>query len=96
MSACGSAVPAATSLSVRVIAIVESSAMPTAPPICCDVLIRPDASPASACLTPASAAIEIGTKQSAIPSAMIRKPGSRSADVRAADRDLREEEQPDA
>ena len=42
------------------------------------MLIRPDASPASACCTPASAAIEIGTKQSAIPSAMIRKPGSRS------------------
>ena len=53
--------------------------MPTAPPICCDVLISPDARPASACCTPASAAIEIGTKQSAMPNAMIRKPGSRSA-----------------
>ena len=79
MSASGTAVPDATSLSVREIAIVERSAIPTAPPICCDVLISPDARPASAWLTPARAAIEIGTKQSAIPSATIRKPGSRSA-----------------
>ena len=60
------------------IAIVESTAMPSAPPICCDVLISPDASPASACLTPASAAIEIGTNENASPTPMSRKPGSRS------------------
>ena len=92
VSACGTAVPAATSSSVREIAIVESSAIPTAPPICCDVLISPDARPASACATPASAAIVIGTKQSAMPSPMIRKPGKQIRRVRAVDRDLREQD----
>ena len=40
----------------------EHTATPTAPPICCAVLISPEASPASSWLTPASAAIEIGMK----------------------------------
>ena len=93
--ASGIAVPAATSLSVREIAIVERSAIPTAPPTCCDVLISPEAIPASAWLTPASAAIEIGTKQSAIPSATIRKPGQQVGRVRPVDRDLREQQQAD-
>ena len=52
--------------------------MPSAPPICCDVLIRPEASPASFASTPASAAIEIATNENAIPIAITRKPGSRS------------------
>ena len=60
------------------VAIVDSAAMPSAPPICCEVLIRPDASPASEGVTPASAAIEIGTNENPIPTPMIRKPGSRS------------------
>ena len=52
--------------------------MPSAPPICCEVLISPDASPASAGCTPASAAIEIGTNEKPMPTPMIRKPGNRS------------------
>ena len=49
-----------------------------APPICWDVLIRPDASPASEGSTPARAAIEIGTNEKPIPIAISRNPGSRS------------------
>jgi len=64
--------PSSSSVFVCVVAIVDAIATPSAPPICCDVLIRPDAIPASALETPASAAIEIGTKQSAIPSAIGR------------------------
>ena len=64
--------------SVRVVAIVDSAAIPSAPPICCDVLIRPEARPASAACTPASAAIEIGTNAKPMPTATSRKPGSRS------------------
>ena len=77
-SACGRAVPLRTASSVCEVAIVESAAMPSAPPICCEVLIRPEASPASAGFTPASAAIEIGTNENPMPTPMIRKPGSRS------------------
>jgi hypothetical protein len=76
--ASGSIVAVARESSVRDLAIVESAAMPSAPPICCDVLIRPDASPASDAFTPASAEIEIGTKENPIPTPMIRKPGRRS------------------
>ena len=61
------------------VAIVESAAIPSAPPICCEVLIRPEANPASAGWMPASAAIEIGTNENPMPTPMIRKPGSRSA-----------------
>ena len=57
-SALGTAVPEASASSVRELAIVDSAAIPSAPPICCDVLIRPDARPASDGATPASAAIE--------------------------------------
>ena len=46
-AACACAVPDAIASDVRDVAIVESAAMPSAPPICCDVLIRPDARPAS-------------------------------------------------
>ena len=52
--------------------------MPTAPPICCDVLISPDARPASCGFVPASAAIVIGTKANGIATPRIRKPGKRS------------------
>ena len=52
--------------------------MPSAPPICCDVLISPEASPASFAGTPASAAIEMGTNENPMPNAITRKPGSRS------------------
>ena len=42
---------------VREIEIVDSTASPSAPPICCEVLISPDARPASSSRTPATAAI---------------------------------------
>src|SRR6266699_1725752 len=72
------AVPSASACEVRDVAIVDSTAMPSAPPICCVVLNRPDARPASAWRTPASAAIEIGTKEKPRPTPTSRKPGSRS------------------
>ena len=56
-SACGTAAPPRTASSVCVVAIVDSAAMPSAPPICWEVLIRPEARPASEAFTPASAAI---------------------------------------
>ncbi len=50
----------------------EQTAMPTAPPICCAVLIRPEASHASSWLTPPCAAIEIGMIANGIANPMIR------------------------
>ena len=77
-AACAWAVPDAIASEVRDVAIVESAAMPSAPPICCDVLISPDARPISFSRTPASAAIEIGTNEKPSPTPTSRKPGSRS------------------
>ena len=76
--ACGTASPDAVASFVCAIATAERTAIPRAPPICCEVLIRPEASPASLAGTPASAAIEIETNANAMPIAMIRNPGSRS------------------
>ena len=42
-------------------AIVVRIAIPTAPPICCDVLMRPEARPASCGFVPATAAIVTAT-----------------------------------
>src|SRR3954454_3824929 len=70
--------PVATASVARVVAIVDSAAIPSAPPICCDVLIKPDAKPASAGWMPASAAIEIGTNEKPRPTATSRNPGNRS------------------
>ena len=85
------AVPAATALSVREIAIVERTAMPSAPPICCDVLIRPDASPASLA--------DAGERRDRDRDEPERHPerddqeaGQQVAAVRAVDRDLREQQ----
>ena len=74
----GPAVPVATASFVVVTAIVERIAMPTAPPICCDVLMRPDARPASCGFVPATAAIVTATNANGIPRPMMRKPGKRS------------------
>ena len=63
---------------MNVVAIVVATATPIAPPICCVVLIRPDAMPASAWRTPVSAPIDIGTNASASPMPLIRKAGNRS------------------
>ena len=57
---------------------VESTAVPIAPPTCCDVLIRPEASPAFSWLTPASAAIVIGMNENGIPMPTAKNPGSKS------------------
>ena len=59
--------------------------MPTAPPICCDVLMSPEARPASSCFVPATAAIVTGTNANGSPMPMMRKPGKRSGQVRAVD-----------
>src|SRR5262249_2839905 len=59
-------------------AIAVVAAIPIAPPIWRLVLIRPDATPASAAETPASPAIVTGTNASAIPAPPSRKPGKRS------------------
>jgi hypothetical protein len=74
----GTAVPLASASSVVETAMVERSAMPTAPPICCDVLMSPDASPDSCCFVPATAAIVTGTKAKGNPRPIRRKPGNRS------------------
>ena len=44
------------------VATVAVTARPRAPPICCEVLISPDASPASAGSGPVTAAMVTGTK----------------------------------
>ncbi len=61
-SAAGSPPELATRSSVREVAIVASTASPSAPPICCEVLISPLASPASCSATPDIAAIVVVTK----------------------------------
>ena len=53
-------------------ATYDATATPTAPPICSDVLIKPDARPASCDTTPASAAIDIGMNANAMPTPTIR------------------------
>ena len=78
VSANAGVVPLERSLVVVDVAIAESAAIPSAPPICCEVLSSPDARPASAGCTPASAAIEIGTNEKPIPNPTSRKPGSKS------------------
>ena len=57
------------SASVRELAIEARIARPSAPPTCCDVLISPDARPASCGSTPLTAAIVIGTNAKPSPTA---------------------------
>ena len=78
VSASGTASPERAALSVCETATEERIAIPSAPPICCDVLISPEARPASFASIPARAAIEIETNANGIPIPTIRKPGSRS------------------
>ena len=93
VSAAGTGVPDATASLVVEAAIVERIAIPTAPPICCDVLIRPEARPASSCCVPASAAIVSETNASGMPKPITRKPGKRFFQYEPSDRDLREEDE---
>ena len=64
---------------VLLAANVESRARPSAPPICCEVLKRPDASPASSTGTPLVAIRVSGTKTSPIPIEASMMPGRMSA-----------------
>ncbi len=66
------ATPLRQQSSVRELATVASTASPSAPPICCDVLIRPLARPASRSSTPATAAIVTGTNENPSPTAARR------------------------
>src|SRR5262245_42637289 len=79
VNATGCEAPVAKASSVFDTAIEVRIAIPTAPPICCEVLMRPDARPASCGFVPATAAIVTDTYANGIPSPMIRKPGKRSA-----------------
>ena len=54
------------------VAIVEATATPIAPPICCEVFSRPEARPDSCASTPASAAIETGMNENASPKPISR------------------------
>ena len=60
-------------------ATVDVTATPIAPPSCCDVLSRPEASPASRSATPASPAIEIGMNANAVPAPATKNGPARSA-----------------
>ena len=74
----------------RELAIAARIARPSAPPICWQVLIRPDARPASCGSTPATAAIVIGTNAKPEAEGRDQRREQDVADVGAADRDLRE------
>ena len=67
VNAAGAAEPAAVSVLKWPAATVDAIATPIAPPICCVVLSRPEARPASCSATPASPAIEIGMNAKAVP-----------------------------
>jgi len=58
--------------------IVDATATPIAPPICCTVFSSPDARPARFEWTPTNAAIVTGMNVKAIPSENVRYAGSRS------------------
>ena len=70
--------PPASASCVRDVAIVDSAAMPSAPPICCDVLIRPDASPPRPAGRPRARRSRSARTRSRCRRATSRKPGSRS------------------
>ena len=59
--------PEAIASLVVAVATAARTARPSAPPICCEVLMRPEASPASSGLIPVTAAIVVGTNASPSP-----------------------------
>ena len=87
VSANAGAVPVESSVLAVDVAIAESAAMPSAPPICCVVLNSPDASPASQ-----AALCERRNRnrheREAEPDRNHQEPGQQVSPVRAADRDL--------
>ena len=75
-NASGCGVPLSIKFVLRVVKTVVRIAIPSAPPICWDVLISPDASPASVGWIPERAAMETGTKAKPRPTPTRRNPGS--------------------
>src|ERR1700730_13985804 len=67
VSAAAGAAPWWSRLLAWVAAIVDAMATPIAPPSCWEVLMSPEARPASCSATPARAAIETGMKANAVP-----------------------------
>ena len=78
----------------RVVATVVRIATPSAPPICWDVLISPDASPASLRLDARERGDRDRDEGEAEPDADQEEAGQQVGDVRAVDRDLREVDEP--
>ena len=85
----------ASESAVRLVARVERIASPRAPPICCDVLRRPDARPASPASMPLVAISVTGTNVSPIPIEIEHDPGQEVGEVVAADVEAEEEQHPD-
>ena len=71
--------PAPSRAAVRAAATLVATPRPMAPPICWLALISPEATPASAGLTPAVEAMTSPTKASPSAAATTTKPGSRPA-----------------
>ena len=86
----GSPPAEAITSSVREFATVASTARPSAPPTCWEVLISPLASPASRSATPETAAIVTGTNENPSPIAASSDGPQHVAQVAAADRHLAE------
>ena len=83
--------PPASALAVRSLANVESTASPSAPPTCCEVLNTPEARPASALATFVVATRVSGTKVRPMPIASGARAAS-SAEIGAVDRGRRRED----
>ena len=79
---------------MRLLATVARIARPSAPPTCWEVLISPEASPASCGSVPVTAAIVTGTNDEAEPDGGQQRRAEHVGGERAAARrDLREPEQ---
>ena len=78
---------------VRVVAIVDSAAIPSAPPICCEVLISPEASPASVGPDPGERGDRDRHEGEPDPEADQEEAGQQVRDIAAVDRDLGEQDQ---
>src|SRR4051794_3111212 len=78
VNAAGNDSPLATRWLKWLIETDDVIATPIAPPICCAVLMSPDARPASCASTPASAAIATGMNENGNANPTSRYPGRRS------------------
>ena len=84
--------PPASASAVAVVAMVESAAMPSAPPICWDVLISPDARPGLRRLDARERRDRDRHEREADAERDEQEAGQQVGHVRAVDRDLREEQ----